>query len=350
MKKLFKLVFVILTLFGIGLFLVFQNLIAPVAPGSQEKQIFVIPQGWTAAQISQELKKSGLIKNDLLFQLLIWQKQAGHRLKAGDFRLSPSMKMTEIIDILLSGPLDIWITIPEGWRKEEIGLKIYQSFKEAGVEFDFNDFLTQSQNLEGYLFPDTYLIPQNASPSSVIRVLQGTFEQKFKQTENKTNLSKKQLVVLASLLEREARNEADRRLVAGILLKRLKKGWPLQVDAAAQYIKGTVNCGQNSPAGRDRPLDEELNCDWWPLIKPEDLEIDSLYNTYDNLGLPPTPICNPGLVSLEAAANPQETEYWFYLSDKEGKIHYTGTLEEHEENINKFLISRPEDDHPLVDN
>ena len=122
--------------------------------------------------------------------------------------------------------------------------------------------------------------------------------------------------------------------MAGILLKRLKKGWKLQVDASVQYAMANVKC--------TNLLDDRqalnVKCDnWWPMLKTEDLKIDSPYNTYTNLGLPPGPICNPGLASIKAVVNPKETDYWYYLSDKQGNIRYAKTNEEHEENIAKYL-------------
>jgi len=133
-------------------------------------------------------------------------------------------------------------------------------------------------------------------------------------------------VPIASLVERETRSEAERPVVAGILLKRLKAGWPLQVDAAVQYAVAGVNCSRFDPA-----------CQWWPSLTKEDLMINSPFNTYKFKGLPPAPIANPGLSSLEAAFSPEESDYWFYLHDGQGQIHYAKTLAEHQENIQKYL-------------
>jgi UPF0755 protein len=326
-----KLIFLSFLAFLIGFPLVFflwwKRAILPVAPKSKEAQIVVIPQGWGSSDIVKELKRQGLIKSGVAFHLMVIKEGLSNKLQAGDFRLSPSMNLFEISQALSHGTLDIWVVIPEGLRKEEIGRLIKKEFLKQEADFDLENFLEETQDLEGYLFPDTYLLPKEASASSIIRILRGTFEQKYNSLAVKTSLTKAQLVTLASLVEREAKEDEDRRLVAGILLKRLKKGWPLQVDATAQYIKANQQC---QPLAKD--------CQWWPKIAAEDLKIDSLYNTYENRGLPPTPICNPGLASLQAAADPQETDYWFYLSDDSGKIHYTETLEEHEENINKFIM------------
>jgi UPF0755 protein len=326
MKKIifFFLSFIFLTaLAGFGWW---QWVKAPIRPQSQETQIFVVPQGWGAGQIGQELQKESLIKNDLAFQLIVWQKQIGSKLQAGDYRLSQAMKLDEIINALTSGTLDVWVTIQEGLRKEEAALLIQKAFAQQEADFDVLAFAQQSKNLEGYLFPDTYLIPKEASPSTVIKMLQGNFEKKYASLNNQTTLTKKQVVILASIVEREARHDNDRQVVAGILLKRMRKGKALEVDATAQYIKASNQCGLTDP-----------DCDWWPTVYSQDLEVVSAYNTYDNLGLPPTAICNPSLSALSAVVNAQDSDDWFYLSDPSGTMHYSKTFEEHEANIAKYL-------------
>lgn len=326
MKKIIFFFLSLIFLTGLAGFGWWQWILAPANPKTQETQIFVVPQGWGASKIGQELKKEGLIKSDLVFQLIVWQKQIGSQLQAGDYRLSQAMKLEEIVAQLTSGTLDVWVTIPEGLRKEQVALLIQKAFAEQEAEFDVVEFDQKSRLLEGYLFPDTYLIPKEASASTVIKMLQGNFEQKYASLANQTNLTKKQVVILASIVEREARHDDDRQLVAGILLKRMKKGWPLEVDATAQYMKASQSCQLTDP-----------DCDWWPTVYAQDLEIASAYNTYDNLGLPATAICNPSLSALEAVVDPVDSDYWFYLSDEALQMHFSKTLEEHEENIAKYL-------------
>jgi UPF0755 protein len=123
-------------------------------------------------------------------------------------------------------------------------------------------------------------------------------------------------LILASLVEREVRVDTDRKIVAGIILKRLKADWPLQIDATIQYVLGNKN-------------------DWWP--KNIDTKFESKYNTYLNPGIPPTPICNPGLRSIEAVLSPQNTNYWYYISDDQGVTHFAKTLAEHNLNVDKYL-------------
>jgi UPF0755 protein len=134
------------------------------------------------------------------------------------------------------------------------------------------------------------------------------------------------MLILSSIVEREVRLEKDRPVVAGILIKRWRSDWPLQADATIQYLKADLNC-------RNRGV----NCDWWEPVSGADLDIDSPYNSYLYRGLVPGPICNPGLASIQAVSNPQDTDYWFYLSDYSGEVHYARTNEEHSENIERYL-------------
>ena len=140
-------------------------------------------------------------------------------------------------------------------------------------------------------------------------------------------MDKNQVLILASLVEREAHHEKDRPIVAGILSKRLRNNWPLQVDASVQYALASKNC----------PL-SKANCQWWPQsLSEKDLKTQSSYNTYLYRGLPPAPICNPSLSSIKAVIFSQESPYWFYLSDKQGEIHYAVSDRQQAENIRKYL-------------
>lgn len=140
-------------------------------------------------------------------------------------------------------------------------------------------------------------------------------------------MSLNEIITLASIVERETKTDEERPLVAGILIKRLKDGWPLQVDASVQYAVATKNCKVFG-----------AECKWWPILSKEDMSINSPFNSYKFKGLPPHPIANPGLSSIKAVIYPKESDYWFYLHDKSGKIYFAKTTEEHKENIRKYLI------------
>ncbi len=277
-------------------------------PQDSQPQIFVIKKGEKADFIAKRLHQAGLAKSPHAFKLLLYKEGFVGKIQAGDFRLNPSMSALEIAQELTHGTLDRWVTIIEGWRSEEIASSLQlpaYSFKED----------------EGFLFPDTYLIPKDASAGEVIKILRKNFDQKIKNLLpdiQKSGLELEEVIILASIVEREARYEEDRPIVAGILIKRWQNGWPLQVDATVQYVLGEEG-------------------DWWPKVRKVDLKIDSPYNTYSYSGLPPAPICNPGLSAIKAVVYPKQTDYWYYLSDKEGKMHYAETLDKHNQNISNYL-------------
>lgn len=304
--------------FGLGLAW-WKQAIAPVNQTDKTPQIFVVKRGDGVREIASRLKKQGLIRDQIAFFLLIKKLGIDQSLQAGDFRLNPSMDAKTIAQTLTRGMLDVWITILEGWRSEEIALKLASE-----LSLPESQFLKYTQ--EGYMFPDTYLIPKEATAAAIVKILKDNFEEKFskdlQEEAAKRGLTKEEVVILASIVEKEASGDEDRSLIAGILLKRLKKGWPLQADATIQYVLGY------QPEERT----------WWKKnLTNADKAIKSSYNTYQNPGLPPGPISNPGLASIKAVIYPVDSEFWYYLHDSEGEVHFARTIEDHEENVNKFL-------------
>lgn len=301
--------------------------------GSKESVYLTIPKGKSASWIGEKLYKENLIKSPLAFKFYVQFFGKQGNINAGEFKLSPSMDLAGIVETLQGGPIELWVTIPEGLRREEVvGIFIEGLEKniEQGQVFK-NKFLTLSRDVEGSLFPDTYLFPPDASASVVVARLVQTFENKTKDLK-KTGLASKysfdEVITMASILERETITDEERPIVAGILWKRLEaNGWLLQADATNQYAVGTVNCKSRI-----------ANCDdWWPILTKEDLEINSPYNSYKFKNLPPTPIANPGIKSIEAASNPNPSDYWFYIHDLDGQIHYGKTISEHNANVRKYL-------------
>ncbi len=321
--KKFSLAILLLAAVIIGGFFWWRWAIAPVNPTSEQSQIFVIHRGEGLSLIAQHLKDAGLIKDASAFKILILARGLSGQIQAGDFRINPSWTTEEVAYLLTHGSLDVWLTFPEGWRREEYGRRLTANLE----DFSYPQFIEQTDELEGYLFPDTYLIPKDASPSSVIKILTNNFERKYslelQLAAKEKGLTQNQVIILASIVERESRAGKDRPIVAGILLKRWRENWPLQVDAAIQYA--VANSQLSTPFSQLE--------DWWQKkLTKDDLAIDSPYNTYKYKGLPPGPICNPGLVSIKAVIYPQETDYWFYLSGTKGEMHYARTNEEHNEN------------------
>ena len=331
-KKRRKLPFPFLALvtaliFFVAIFGWWQWSLLPVEPSSDSSQLFVIQKREDLSSVARRLKEEGLIRSSFGFKILVLLKGISGKIQAGDFRLKSSMTPEELAQFLTHGSLDVWLTFPEGWRREEIARRLV-----ANLEgFDEQEFLTLTTNLEGYLFPDTYLVPKDATSQTIMAIFQNNFEKQWplelKEVTRREGLTQKQVLILASVVEREARHGEDRPIIAGILLKRWRDDWPLQTDATIQYAIASAKCKVQS-----------AKCEWWPKkLTKTDLEIDSPYNTYQYKGLPPAPICNPGLASIEAVVYPQETPYWFYLSDREGEMHYAETVEEHNENISRYL-------------
>lgn len=291
-------------------------LVSPVSL-SQEEKVFVVQKGENLSQVAQNLEKQGLIRNAFAFKIFGLTQGMAAKIQAGDFRLKPAMNNQQIMQALSHGTADTWMTFPEGWRREEYSRRLAVNL----TGFDEQAFLALTKNSEGKLFPDTYAFPKDASPAAVVKILTANFAAKTKDLR----LTQAALI-LASIVEREAPNDLDRPIIAGILLKRQQKGWALQADATLQYAKANIACRIAN-----------AKCDWWPVVAGADKNVNSLYNTYKYLGLPPGPIANPGLASLRAALAPQASAYWFYLSDAEGQIHYAATLEEHQQNIARYL-------------
>ncbi len=294
-------------------------------------KVLVVEKGESLTLVASRLREEGLIRSSLAFRILVLSRGLAGSIQAGDFRLRPSLTTEEVVYVLTHGTLDIWLTFPEGWRREEFSRRLASNLE----EFSYQEFLERTADFEGSLFPDTYLIPVEASPSAVIGIFSRNFEKKFsseleKQANNKS-LTKKQVLILASIVEREVKSDQDRPLVAGILIKRWRNDWPLQTDATIQYALADQKATNLS-------LDQLMDFDWWPKnLTRENLRIESPFNTYEHKGLPPNPICNPGLASIKAVIDFRESEYWFYLSDSSGIVHYAQTAAEHNQNVNQYL-------------
>ncbi|MBU0578588.1 endolytic transglycosylase MltG [Patescibacteria group bacterium] len=294
----------------------------PVTAGVADKIQFAIPRGQAVSVIASRLKEAGLIKSSLMFRLTVKQQGLGTKLQSGSFQISPAMTPAEIAFKLTQGTNDIWVTIPEGWRREEIADSfINQDF----TAFDSKEFLNLSIGQEGRLFPDTYLFSRESTAQLVYKTLVNNFEKKvivgLAKEIDQSIYDLEEALVMASIVEREARGFEEMRHVAGVLWKRIEIGMALQADATLQYAKGYSALTQS----------------WWEPPSAADKKIVSPFNTYLNPGLPPKPIANPGLESIKATLNPLKTNDLFYLHDRSGGIHYAQNLEEHTANVQRYL-------------
>jgi len=319
MKKFF-IIFIglILVILTSSYFFFKSNLKAVTEEGTNK--IFVIESGQGLSVISQNLKDKNLIRNNYVFMLYSYFNGFNKKIQAGTYRLNSSLSIPQIIEKFTSGGVtDYWLRIPEGSRIEEIALLLPES-----EYFTQQDFLKLVKNKEGYLFPDSYLFPEYYNLDQILEVINNNFESKISQAkkDSDSQLSDRSNLILASILEREGRSLKSKQMIAGILLNRLNINMALQVDASVQYAKDS----------QTKNIEE-----YWQPITGNDLKISSPYNTYQNPGLPPYPICNPSYNSLYAAYHPIDSDYIYYITGTDGNMYYAESLDEHNSNIAKYL-------------
>lgn len=319
MNKLVNLILVLLIL-GVGVWFVslwWGKNLEPVNTNDKQKKTVVVKSGESLKSIADKLKELNLIKDSLVFSLYVKYQMAENKIQAGVFYLSPDLGVPELLKEMQIGKFDLSVTIPEGLRAEEIAqiLKVNMPLYKDG----WRGKLVEN---EGYLFPDTYFFHPETDIDDIISILKKNFEKKYTEVKNNTNLGNSDILIIASLIEREAKHDVDRPLVSSVIHNRLEIGMKLDLDATIQYAIGYSDVDKR----------------WWKKsLTQSDLKLDSLYNTYLNAGLTPGPISNPGLASLQAAANPAKTNYFYYVSDQKGVNHYATTIEEHNNNIKLFL-------------
>ena len=297
------------------LLIFFYQLEAPFSKDTEEK-IFTVEQGQGLEKIAENLKKQRLINSKSVFVFHVWSKNKTENLQAGQYSLSPSMTIPEIAKKIIDGEVVkdwVKITIPEGWTNKQIEERLLDS----GMITENEKF---SKGLEGYLFPDTYYFEKDSTVEEIVEKMRDGFDKKV--TEDLKAEIKRQdknlydILTMASILEREVKSDEDRAIVSGIFWKRLESNYPLESCATIAYI---------------------LEIDKW-RYSVEETRIESPYNTYLNIGLPPTPINNPGLSAIRAAIYPEYTDYNFFLTDPEtGATIFSKTLDEHNANKRKYF-------------
>lgn len=317
MKKLI-IIFGSICVVLLAIFTWWQISLSPINSKDKTPQVFVVAPGSGLHQVADNLSSQGLIKNSFVF--LVYMRLTGQdsKIQKGDFKFTPSMSSQQIAKELTQGTLDVWVTIIPGKRADEIA-----DILKNNITTYHDDWRAQLRVHEGYLFPDTYLIPRDASIDQIITILLNNFNAKYQTALSmQTNtLTQEQAVIVASMLQREAPGGDDMQKVASVLENRLNIGMALQIDATVQYALG-YNTSEHT---------------WWKKnLTAEDLHIDSAYNTYAQPGLPPTPIASPGLEALEAALNPADTNYLYYFTDGKGVTHFSRTLDEHNTSIRKY--------------
>lgn len=320
-KKFFAPILIMILVLTAGIGGYVYTLSQPVSEDEAKTQ-FVIPRGQAVSIIADRLKEKNLIKSSLAFRLTVKKQGLEDKLQSGSFQLSANMTPSEIATALTQGTNDIWVTILEGWRVEQVAA----SFAEYGLDqVKSDEFLSLTLGQEGQIFPDTYLFAKESTAATVYRAIKDNFDKKvvigLADEIEQSPRSFDEVLVMASIVERESRGYEEMRHVAGILWNRYDMGMALQTDATLQYIKGYDSITQS----------------WWEPPLAADKTLESPFNTYLHPGLPPRPICNPGLDAIMAVLDPALTSDLFYLHGRNGEIHYGENLEAHNANIQQYL-------------
>jgi UPF0755 protein len=332
MKKRLGLVLVLLVCAGGAAAWMYTRVKQPYRGYSAAEQFVEIPPGTGSLGIGERLVSAGVVRDRATFRTALWMSNQGRHLKAGEYRFDREMTPFEIIDKRARGDVYvITVTFPEGLTIAEMakiveshGLGTAASFVQAAKDpAPIHALDPAAKDLEGYLFPETYALPRRTDAAKLVRMMAARFEKVFtpelRQAAAARNLTVRQAVTLASIVEKETAKAEERPLVAAVYTTRLRIGMPLQCDPTVIY--GLAKAGR---------YDGNLHKD--------DLWFDSPYNTYRYLGLPPGPIASPGRASLEAAVHPADADYLYFVSRNDGSHEFARTLEEHNRNVQKFQV------------
>lgn len=333
MKKLaLFVVFVMMLAAAAGAYLSYQRLYEPFQGYSGSEQIVEIPSGVGTRAIGQRLVAAGVVRDDLTYRAALWMSGEARRLRAGEYRFDHPMSPLDVIGKIARGEVDLLkVTFREGLTIEEMsqifesqGLGPASAFVEAAKDRTAIQGLDPAApDLEGYLFPDTYALPRRAGPSQLVRVMVERFQQiatpELRASAAARGLSLRQLVTLASIVEKETGRPDERPLVAAVYANRLRLGMGMQSDPTVIYALQRAGTFTGN-------------------LRRDDLMFDSPYNTYRYAGLPPGPIVAPGKGSLEAAANPAPVDYLYFVSRNDGSHEFARTLDEHNRNVQKYQV------------
>lgn len=308
-------------------------------PKEGETMSFSIPVGTSPSGIADLLNTNGILPNIDYFLCYSKKLKIDSKFQAGYYEIKGPITIEQLAATLQAAKVKaVTVTIREGLRKDEISKLLEEKlgFAVLGAtskftQKEYDNLLNDTNKIktilgisassyEGFLFPDTYIFKVDITPEEVLDIQLNTFKQKvltpFSTDFSRSKLSKKDVVTLASIIEKEAGSSfEEKQTVAGILIKRMQNGWNLEVDATILYNKK----------------------DWKHIITVQDKASNNAYNTYIRKGLPPTAISNPGVESIQAVLQYKSSPYWFYMHDNDGIIHYSKTYEEHSANVQKYL-------------
>jgi UPF0755 protein len=310
-KKLF--LAIVWLLFCAGFYVFFSA----QAPRQKEDRMFTVEKGMSVALITQKAADEGIVQSGVLLYAVLHYMFDSSTIYAGRYNFTYPYTVFDVAKKLAQNDINpelVSLTIPEGVARKEIA----EIALTKNQNFNSDQFLSETKDKEGYLFPETYFLSPEFTAEELLAFFETTYEEKI--TPLRTSIASStyteyEVLILASILERETNSMESMKMVAGILENRMKIGMALQVDASLEYIL-------------NKPLKE---------LTPLDLKIDSPYNTYLYKDLPPTPIGNPGIDAITAILNPTKSSYYYYITDTEGEFHYAETFEEHKLNIQKYL-------------
>lgn len=320
-----------ITFLGLTVILLGAMYLHLYAPASWEKHTKVvnIPTGTSFQDVARILEENGIVRDQRSFYLLARINGVIPKVKAGEYEVHTSMKPAEVLDKLIRGEVIQYpVTIPEGYNIYQIAEVLdrakvcgKQAFIQKAKDSTFAAFLgLEEDGLEGYLFPDTYNFPKGHGEEQIIRQMVSRFHSIFRTLEQRAEhlgLSRREVVILASMIEKEAVDDQERKLIAAVFHNRLQRGMALQSDPTAVYgVRTGKGAGER--------------------ITRKDLQRRTPYNTYQINGLPKGPIANPGFKSLEAALYPADVSYLYFVSKNDKTHYFSTTLEEHSRAVNKY--------------
>jgi len=306
----------------------FQNAVYKDRALPAKSMTVIIARGSSFGAVTTQLAQSGVIAHPIAFRILARLRQEEANVKAGEYTIEPNQSSDEVLRTITAGTGQVarWVTFPEGYTAREIAASLAEkkfgsqdafarAFSAESIDLDG----TRTTGLEGYLFPSTYLMPVDVTPRAAAKILVDQFRKELptdaRERARRLGLNVPQVVTIASLVEREAKADDERSLMAGVYYNRLRRGMPLEVDATIEYVFASHH----------------------DVITRKDLQIDSPYNTYRYPGLPPTPIANPGKASLDAAFSPRSSEFLYYVYKGDGHSAFARTLQEHNANVSRYL-------------
>jgi UPF0755 protein len=312
--------------------LAFDRFVRPYKGYDASEQFVELVQGDGSQTMARKLTEAGVIRDRWAFRVAVWRRGAGRRLKAGEYRFDRPMTVEDVVDKIARG--DVYqrsITFPEGLSIAEMS-RLFESHG-FGPAADFvaaardasliRDLDRAAKDLEGYLFPETYLLARRAGPTELVQMMVRRFRQVLTDdmaaSLRRQGRSLREAVTLASIVEKETASADERPTVAGVYRKRLEIGMPLQCDPTVIFALERL--------GR-----------YHGNLTRENLQVDSPYNTYKYPGLPPGPIASPGRSSLEAAVSPREVDYLYFVSRNDGTHVFAATLDEHNRNVRKYQV------------